>query len=263
MDKRPLAVVTGASSGIGYELAKVFAKNGFDLLVTAEDPGIIEAAASFQEIGGSVEYIVADLAKMDGVDALCEKIQALQRPVDALAVNAGVGVSGEFVTTDLQREINMIKLNVISTVAITKFVLQDMVQRGRGRILVTSSIAADMPGPYYAIYAATKAFLQSFSEAIRVEVKDKGVTVTSLQPGPTDTNFFARADMLDTKAGVGPKDDPADVAQDGFDALMAGKDHVVAGSFKNTVQSTLGKVIPETVGAKMQGQQAKPGSAHH
>jgi len=156
----------------------------------------------------------------------------------------------------------MIQLNVVSLVHLAKFLIRDMVSEGHGRVLFTSSVAAEMPGPYYAVYAATKAFVQSFAEAIRLEVKEKGVTVTALQPGSTDTNFFARAGMLDTKAGKDKKDSPEKVAQDGFDALMAGKDHVVAGSFMNRVETTIAKFIPETQAATLQGQSVKPGSGH-
>jgi uncharacterized protein len=139
------------------------------------------------------------------------------------------------------------------------------VKVGHGRVLFTSSLAAEMPGPYYAVYAASKAFVQSFAEAIRIEVKDKGVTVTALQPGATDTNFFARAEMLDTKAGKAKKDDPADVARQGFEALMAGKDHVVAGSYMNTIRAGVAKVITEVQGAKLQAKSTKPISLedHH
>lgn len=259
-ENRPLAVVTGASSGIGYELAKVFAKNNFDLIVVAEDPGIAEAASVFRSMGGYVEALQADLATFDGVDKLYGRIKTLARPVEAIALNAGVGVGGRFADTDLAAELKMIQLNVISLVHLTKHILRDMLAEGHGRILFTSSVAAEMPGPYYAVYAATKSFVQSFAEAIRYEVKDSGVTVTALQPGATDTQFFARANMLDTKAGSGKKDDPAVVAQDGFDALMAGKDHVVAGSFKNKMQVGLGKFMSEAQGAGVQSQSTKPGS---
>lgn len=260
--EKGLAVVTGASSGIGYELAKVFADNGFDLLVVAEDSGIINAAIEFRQSGRTVEYAQIDLAKPKGVEDLYSKIKLLNRPVEALAVNAGVGVGGEFIKTNIEQEINLINLNVTSAVHLTKLVLQDMVGARRGRILFTSSIAAEMPGPYYAVYGASKAFLQSFAEAIRFEVKDLGVTITALQPGATETNFFARGGMLDTKAGQAKKDDPAEVAQQGFEALMEGKDHVVAGSFKNKVAAAMGKLMTEAQGAKMQAKDLKPGSAH-
>ena len=258
---RPLAVVTGASSGIGYELAKIFAKNGFDLIVAAEDPGIADAGHAFRGLGATVETVQTDLATYDGVDKLVSKINELAArgtPLDSIAMNAGVGVGGEFTKTDLHEEIRMINLNIVSLVHLTKHVLPHFVNRGHGRILFTSSLAATMPGPWYAVYAATKAFVQSFSEAIRHEVKETGVTVTALQPGATDTQFFERADMLDTKAGQGQKDDPADVAQDGFDAMMAGRDHVVAGSMMNNVQAGMAKVTPQAQAAAIQGSSVKP-----
>jgi len=263
--KGQLAVVTGASTGIGFELAKVFAKNGFDLLVTAENDQIQIAAKDFRALGVSVQVVQTDLARPDGsgVDELYSTIKTLGRPVDCIAINAGVGVGGEFITNNFQAELNLMQLNIISLVHLTKHVLRDMVSVGRGKILFTSSIAGEMPGPYYAVYAASKAFVQSFSEAIRYEVKDKGVSVTALQPGATDTPFFARAGMLDTKAGASKKDSPAEVAQQGFDALMAGRDHVVAGSLLNNVQSGVAKIISEKQAAGLHAKQTKPGSGRN
>lgn len=260
---RPLAVVTGASSGIGYELAKVFARNGFDLIIAAEDHAIHEVAADFRIYGGNVQDVRVDLATAEGTAALFARIQEARQSVDSLCLNAGVGVGGEFATTDYARELSMIHLNVISVVHLAKLVLPGMLERRHGRILITSSLAAEMPGPYYAVYAATKAFVQSFAEALRAEVHDRGITVTALQPGATETNFFERADMLNTRAGQARKDDPVRVARDGFKALMAGKDHVVAGSFANKVQATLAKFISEKQGARLQGSVVKPGSARH
>src|SRR5919199_5639036 len=206
---RPLAVVTGASNGIGYELAKQFAQNGFDLLVTATGPSINEAAQAFEGLGAKVETVQADLATYDGVETLYNQIQATGQAVEAIAINAGVGVGGDFAReTDLRDELNLINLNVVSTVHLAKRVVKDMVAQGRGRILFTSSIAALMPGSFEAVYAASKAFVHSFAEALRNELKDTGVTVTSLQPGPTETNFFHRAGMDDTRAGASKKDDP-------------------------------------------------------
>lgn len=259
-DERGLAVVTGASSGIGYELAKIFANNGFDLIVAAEDVGILDAGNAFRSAGGRVEAVQADLSTHDGVEKLVAKIREQSRPLDAIALNAGVGVGGEFAETDLAREIEMLQLNVVRLVHLAKRVVPDMIARGQGRILFTSSIAATMPGPYYAVYAATKAFVQSFAQALRFELKDKGVTVTALQPGATDTNFFERAGMSHTPAGEGKKDDPAKVAQDGFDALMAGRDHVVAGSMMNNMQAGMAKIVTEKQGAAMQAQSTKPNS---
>lgn len=257
---RPLAVITGASSGIGYELAKVFARNRFDLIIAAEDPRIHGVATELKSYGGEIQSVQVDLATEKGVKKLYDRIREAGRPVDSVVMNAGVGVGGEFVTTKLEEELNLIELNVVSLIRLTKLVLPDMIARGRGRLLYTSSIAAEMPGPYYAVYAASKAFVQSFSEAIRNEVKDKGVTVTALQPGATETNFFARANMMNTKAGESAKDDPAEVAQDGFDAMMEGRDHVIAGSLKNRFQVGISKFVSEKQGAAIQGKQTKPKS---
>ena len=261
---RPLAVVTGASSGIGYELAKQFAQNGFDLLVTAEDPGIVEVVQAFESLGAQVQSVQADLAKYDGVEKLYARIQGLGRPVDAIAINAGVGVGGDFVRqTDLEKELNMIQLNVASTVHLAKRVLKDMVARGQGRVLFTSSIAALMPGSFEAVYGGTKAFVQSFAEALRNELKDTGVTVTALMPGPTQTNFFHRAEMDDTKAGQPENEDSAElVARQGFEALMAGEDKVVAGSLKTKVMAKVAQVLPDKVVAEAHRGLSEPGSAN-
>ena len=259
---RPLAVVTGASNGIGYELAKQFAQNNFDLLVTATGPSINEAAQAFEKLGARVETVQVDLATYEGVETLYDKIKATGRSVDAIAINAGVGVGGDFASeTDLKDELNLINLNVVSSVHLAKRVVKDMVDRGRGRILFTSSIAALMPGTFEAVYAASKAFIQSFSEALRNELKDTGVTVTALMPGPTDTNFFHRAQMDDTKVGADEKDDAAQVAKQGFEALMAGKDHVIAGSLKTKTMGAASKILPDTLKAQLHRQLTEPGSA--
>lgn len=260
---RSLAVVTGASNGIGYELALQFAQNGFDLLVTATGSSINEAAVTLEELGAKVETVQADLATYDGVETLYNKIKATNRPVEAIAINAGVGVGGEFAReTDLQSELNLINLNVVSSVHLAKRVVNDMVERGNGRILFTSSIAAIMPGPFEAVYAASKAFIHSFSEALRNELKDTGVTVTALMPGPTDTNFFHRAGMDDTLVGANQKDDPAVVAKQGFEALMKGKDHIIAGSLLTKIQGAVSQVLPDTVNAEQHRKLSEPGSAN-
>jgi short-subunit dehydrogenase len=208
-----------------------------------------------------VQSLRADLASYDGVETLYNRINSSGRALDAIAVNAGVGVSGPFGESDLMAQMNLINLNVVSPVHLTHRILKDMLARRAGRILYTSSIAATMPGPFEATYNASKAFLKSFAEAIRNEVKDSGVTITILMPGATETNFFHRAGADDTKIGTSEKDDPAEVAREGFDALMNGKDHVVAGSFKNKVQATLAHVLPDPVAAQMHRGQAEPGSA--
>jgi uncharacterized protein len=183
--------------------------------------------------------------------------------VDAIAINAGVGVGGDFAReTDLKDELNLINLNVVSTVHLAKRIVKDMVANGKGRILFTSSIAALMPAPFEAVYAASKAFVHSFAEGIRNELKDTGVTVTSLMPGPTDTNFFDRAGMDDTKVAQDKKDDPSEVAKQGFEALMAGKDSVIAGSLKTKIMGMGSRFMPETVSAELHRQLSEPGSAN-
>jgi short-subunit dehydrogenase len=257
---RPYAVVTGASSGIGLELVRVFAKNGFDVLMTAENAELAEAARQVEGLGGTVQTVQSDLAHYEGVEKLWKEVQATGRPVDALAINAGVGVGGRFAETDLEEELNLIQLNVTSTVHLAKRALQHMLVRGEGRILFTSSITGTMPAPLEAVYGASKAFVLSFAKSIGYELKDSGVTITALQPGPTDTNFFHRAHMDDTKLGQEGKytNDPAEVAERGFQALMDGKDHVYASSLKTKMQGELGKLMPESVKASMHKKQAEP-----
>ncbi|HKF83895.1 MAG TPA: SDR family NAD(P)-dependent oxidoreductase [Solirubrobacterales bacterium] len=260
--QRPFAVVTGASSGIGFELAKVFAEEGFDLLITAEDAEIETAQRQLGQLTASVEQTRLDLSREEDVTRLYERIQATGRPVDALALNAGIGAGGDFAReTDLGKELRLIDLNVRSTVQLCKRVVKDMVARDEGRILFTSSIASTMPGAFQAVYNASKSFVQSFALALRNELKDTDVTVTSLMPGPTETEFFERAEMLDTPVGEEEKDDPAEVARQGFDALMAGREKVVGGSFKNKAQAVAGKVVPDSVKAEMHRKMAEPATA--
>jgi len=261
VNDRQLAVVTGASSGIGFELAKVFAEEGYDLIVAAEDEELQKAAGELNQIGRGIEAVRVDLSRPEGVEELYEKVTADGRPIDALCLNAGIGAGGEFAReTDLGKELRLIDLNVRSTVHLGKLVLADMVARDAGRILFTSSVASTMPGSYQAVYNASKSFVQSFAEAIRNELKDTNVTITALMPGPTDTEFFERAEMEDTKVGSGDKDDPAEVARQGFEALMSGKEKVVAGSLKNKVQAAAAGVIPDSMKAEMHRGMAEPGS---
>ncbi len=258
---KPLAVVTGASSGIGLELAKQFATNDFDLIIAAEDESIARVGESLAELGAVVEAVRVDLARAEGVEELYGRISASACPVAAIALNAGIGAGGAFATgTALDDELRIVDLNVRSTVHLAKRVAPDMVARGEGRMLFTSSIASTMPGSFQAVYNASKSFVQSFALALRDELKDTGVTVTSLMPGPTDTEFFARAHMLDTKVGAGDKDDPADVARDGFQALMAGKERVVSHSATTKAQGRFSRVLPDRVKAAMHRRMAAPGS---
>ena len=260
---RPLALVTGASSGIGYELARQFAMDGHDLIVTATtQAGLDSAAGELRSLGAHVITVVADLTDFDGVDTVHAAVRAANRPLAAAALNAGVGLGGYFVGgTDLEREIKMIQLNTISQVHLTKRILPDMVARGAGKLLFTASISGTMPTPYEAVYGATKAFLVSFAEAVKSEVKDSGVTITLLMPGQVDTNFWPRADMLTNQLGVGEKASPAKVAEEGYGALKEGKDRIVAGlTSSKFIGNVVNNLAPDTVKADLHAAQAKPGS---
>jgi short-subunit dehydrogenase len=210
-----------------------------------------------------VEAVKVDLATADGVERLCAHIRAHGSQLEAVALNAGIGMGGDFATqTDLDQELKLVDLNVRSTVHLAKRVIGDMVERGNGKVLFTSSIASTMPGTYQAVYNASKSFVQSFALALRAELKDTGVTITSLMPGPTETEFFERADMMDTKIGASDsKDDPADVARDGFEALMAGKERVVSHSLSTKAQGHGSRLMPDRVKAKLHEKMAEPGSA--
>src|SRR4051795_512545 len=256
---RPLALITGASSGIGLELAKQFAEHDFDLIIAAEDDELSTAAAELEATGAAVDAVRVDLATPEGVEELYRHVSG--RPLEAAALNAGVGAGGAFATdTDLRDELRIIDLNVRSTVHLAKYLVRDMTARGQGRLLFTSSIASTMPGTYQAIYNASKSFVQSLALALRNELKETGVTVTSLMPGPTETEFFERAGMLDTKVGSGSKDDPATVARDGFEAMMAGKERVVSSSGSTKAQGRFSRLMPDSVKAEMHRRMAKPGS---
>jgi short-subunit dehydrogenase len=256
----PLALVTGASSGIGRALAHQFASHGFDVVMVAEEDRIHEAAREVAETGGgAVVPVEADLTTSTGNEAVWAAVQATGRTPAAAALNAGIGVNGRFDQTALEDDLALVDLNVRSTVHLAKLVTRAMVDAGEGRLLVTSSIAAVAPGPYHATYAASKAFVHSFAEGLRVELKDTGVTVTSLMPGPTDTDFFSRAGMEDTRIGaMDDKDDATTVAADGFEALMKGRSSVVAGSFSNRLQAEIGTHLPDAIAAPILARMTKP-----
>jgi len=228
VSNRRLAVVTGASSGIGFQLARECVERGFDVVICAEDEGIIDAAARLDTEGAFVLAVRANLATYDGVQELVNAINATGRPVDALLLNAGVGVGGEFVETDLVAELRMIALSCLAVVVLAKRVLPSMKARGEGRVLITTSVVSTALAPFAAVYAATRAFDLSFAEALRVELADTGVTVTALQPGATDTDVFERACLEDTRVGQSETDDPAEVAKEGIEAMLAGKRSVIA-----------------------------------
>jgi short-subunit dehydrogenase len=260
MTETPLALVTGASRGIGYELARILVAEGHDLLLNAEDEAVETAAAELRASGRTVGTVRADLATSDGVEEVHRAVIAAGRPLDVAVLNAGVGHGGAFVDSDLADELRVVDLDVRSVVHLAHRLLPPMVARGAGRMLVTSSIAATMPGSNQAIYNASKSFVQSFTEAVADELSGTGVTLTSLMPGPTATDFFRRAGMLDTLMGQAAREDPAQVARQGYDALMAGRTKVVGGSLLTKTQAMTAAVLPDQVKAVVHRLIARPGS---
>ena len=257
---KQLAAITGASSGIGYELAKELANRGYDLIVASAGDRLASAAQDFRTAGTQVTEVNADLATREGVDQLWKEISAAGRPVDVACINAGVGVGGLFQETDLDTEINMVELNCTGTIHLAKHVVRQMTAVNAGKILFTASIAGEMVAPREAVYAATKAFVLSFAHSLRYELRDTGITVTALQPGPTDTDFFHRAGMDNTEVGQKGKSEsqPADVARQGLDALFDGKDHVYAASFKTKLEGAFANIVPGVAKGAMHEKMAKP-----
>jgi short-subunit dehydrogenase len=252
---RKFAIVTGASSGIGFELAKICLSNEYDVLIAADELEIEQAAATLRQGFGTVEAVQADLSGLEGVDLLYAAAKG--RPVDALLANAGRGLGRAFLDQDPDAWRRVVDTNITGTLLLVQKVGRDMLRSGAGRILITGSIAGFMPGTYQAVYNGTKAFLDSFSFALRHELKDSGVSVTCLMPGATETDFFERADMMDTKIGQQKKDDAAVVAQTGFDAMMKGEGDVVTG-WHNKLQSAIANITPAGLLAKMHQGMAQP-----
>jgi short-subunit dehydrogenase len=256
-DTRELAIVTGASTGIGHELAICCARHGYDLVVAADEPEIHTAADRFREFGVDVESVQADLSTLEGVDELYETVRG--RPVGALLANAGRGLGHGFLGQDFDDIRKVVDTNITGTIYLVQKVGRDMVMARSGRILITGSIAGYMPGSFQAVYNGTKAFIDSFSFALRNEIKDTGVTVTCLMPGATETEFFQRAGLEDTKVGQAEKDNPAEVAENGFQAMLRGDGDIVSG-WKNKLQTILASVTPSGVLAEMHRSMAEPGS---
>jgi uncharacterized protein len=252
-----LALVTGASTGIGYELAKCCAKYGYNLLIAADELRIHDAAANLRSFGVQVEAIEADLATFEGVDKLYSALKG--RPVEALFANAGHGLGKSFLDQDVNAWKHVLDTNITGTLYLIQKVAGDMLNAGHGRIMITGSLAGLIPGTYQAVYNGTKAFLNSFSFALRHELKDSGVSVTCLMPGATETDFFERADMTDTKVAQSKKDDPASVAQQGFDAMMNGEGEVITG-WRNKLYAAIASVVSADISAEIYGQMAAPGS---
>jgi uncharacterized protein len=250
MTHAELAVVTGASSGIGLELARLFAADGYDLVVVADEPEIFVVAEELASSGVDVEPAQLDLRGAEDIQSLYDVISDGGRVPDAAVFNAGIGRAGRFVDGDIQRDLDIVDVNVRSTVQLAKLVLRDMADRDRGRVLFTSSLAAMMPGSHQTMYNASKSFIQSFSEGLHDEFRGTGVSVTALMPGPTDTAFFRRAEMVDTPLGRLPfKDDPAKTAKQGYDAMMRGDQKIVASSVSSRLMGVAGRVLPDSVKA--------------
>jgi uncharacterized protein len=251
-----LAVVTGASSGIGLELAKCAARDGYDLIVAADTP-FVEAGPALEEFGGEVRELQADLATQQGVDRLLDLVG--DRPVDVLVANAGHGLGHGFLDQSPKEWTHIIDTNVTGTLLLIEPVVKRMVERGEGRVLITGSVAGHMSGAFQAVYNGSKAFIDSFAAALNEELRDTGVTVTCLKPGATETEFFHRAELGDTKAGQAKKDDPADVAKTGWDAMKKGEATVIHG-LKNKLQVAAADVITDAQSAKIHRSQMEPGS---
>jgi short-subunit dehydrogenase len=251
------ALITGGTSGIGKELARLFSQDGYNLIIVARNQNELDITANeFRALGTNVTAIAKDLSKMDEAKSLCNEVNV---PVDVLVNDAGQGVYGLFQDNDIERELDIVHLNICATVILTKHFLKEMLQRGEGKILNLGSVAGKLPGPWQAVYHATKAFVLSFTTAVREEVKDSGVTLTALMPGVTDTNFFNKAGMNESKA-VQDKEamaDPAAVAKDGYEALLAGDDRVISG-FKNKVQVNAANLMPDSTVAHALYEQQKP-----
>jgi len=256
---KKLALITGASTGIGFELAQLAVDAGYDLLVVADEPLIEAAAADFRRNNAYVQAVEADLSTIEGVDAVLAA--AGGQRIELLCANAGRGLGHGFLDQDVEDWRRVVDTNITGTLYLLQRVLRDMVAQDDGKVLITGSIAGFIPGSFQAVYNGSKAFVDSFADALRNELKEsKGVTITTLMPGPVETEFFDRADMLDTSVGADPKkSDPADVAKDGWDALMAGKAHIVSG-WKNKLQAVAAHVTPAAVLAEQHRKIAEPGS---
>lgn len=252
------ALITGATSGIGYELAKLFAKDKYNLVIVARDSSALERTASaLRSEGIQVHTIAKDLFLRESAREIYDEVKSLRIHIDILVNDAGQGHYGKFEDTDLEKEIDIIQLNVISCITLTKLFLKDMLLMNDGRILNVGSIAGEAPGPYQSVYHGTKAFVNSWTAAIRNELKDTNITVTALLPGATDTDFFNKADMLDSKILDSKLSNPEDVAKDGYDALMSGDDKIVSG-MKNKVQVAMANVLPDSVASETMGKQQEP-----
>lgn len=256
MSSHKLAVVTGASSGIGLEIAKCAARDGLDLIIAADTP-FVEAGPALQKFGIEVGEVEADLSTKHGVDQLLSAVG--DRPVDVLVANAGHGLGHGFLDQSPQEWLHVINTDITGTLMLIQPIVRQMVERGEGKVLITGSIAGHMAGAFQAVYNGSKAFIDSFAAALNEELRDTGVTVTCLKPGATETNFFHRAELDDTKVGQAEKDDPSDVAKAGWEAMKKGDPAVIYG-VKNKLQVAGATVMTDAQTAKLHRAQAEPGS---
>jgi hypothetical protein len=253
------ALITGASMGIGYELAKLFAQDGYNLIIVARTQEDLQQRASefSQQFGIDVIPIAKDLFQPNAAFELYDEVKSRQLTVDILVNDAGQGQYGLFIESDIHRLLEIIQLNVSSLTTLTHLFLKDMVARNEGRILQVASIASELPGPWQAVYHATKAYVLSLTEALINEIKDTAVTMTALQPGATDTDFFNKADMTESKILDTKLSDPVKVAKDGYDALMKGDDKIVSG-FKNKAMVASSNIMPDTMVAEQMNKMQQP-----
>jgi len=253
------ALITGATSGIGYELAKLFAQDGYNLVLVARtQQDLDEKSAEFSgQYGVQVTTIAKDLFDGKAASAVYEEVKAKGIKIDVLVNDAGQGQYGLFVEQDIDRLLDIIQLNVTSLTVLTHAFLKDMVATNEGKILQLASIASELPGPWQAVYHATKAYVLHLTEGLVNELKDTNVTITALQPGATDTDFFNKAEMQNSKITDTKLSDPAKVAKDGYEALMKGDDKIVSG-FKNKVMVSMSNVMPDSTVAEQMNQMQKP-----
>jgi short-subunit dehydrogenase len=256
MSSPKLAVVTGASSGIGLEIAKLAARDGYDLIVAADTP-FVEAGPSLRDLGVTVHEVEADLSTKHGVDQLLSVVG--DRPVDVLVANAGHGLGHGFLDQSPDEWQHVINTDITGTLLLIQPIVQRMVERGEGKVLITGSVAGHMSGAFQAVYNGSKAFIDSFAAALNEEIKGSGVTVTCLKPGATETNFFHRAELDDTKVGQEKKADPADVAKAGWEAMKKGEPAVIPGVM-NKMRVAAADVMTDAQTAKLHRTQAEPGS---
>lgn len=258
--KNQYALITGATSGIGYELAKLFAQEGYDLVIVSRNHDELKAKAEeFKSFGINVITIAKNLFQQEDAYSSYSELQLHGISPEILVNDAGQGVYGKFQDTDIHREVDIVNLNIVSVIILTKLFLKDRLTKGSGKILNLASVASKAPGPWHSVYHGTKAFVLSWSEAIREELKDSGITVTALLPGPTDTDFFNKAEMNESKI-LEDKDNlmsPEEVAKDGFDALMNGDDKVISG-LKNKLSVAMTNISPDSMAAHRMGEMQKP-----